>query len=726
MASKPKGTALSNYNVDYVISYRFVDTGKLPAARQFQKLIQALAQLGFTLEVRNGDNCSLLVFVKADNDKRFNNEVYRSRVKDWLNGVRAAQPDKEAYNSLAVDSMTEAERYRIIYQMITNPKEEGGAGITPKEGEWKDVESIFPLHDIAHNREWVKDWSMKTFLKIEDLDEIRNRFGEKIAFYFAFTQSYFTFLTFPAAFGFSAWVLLGHFSPIYAIVSTFWCVAFVEYWKHQELNLAIRWGVKGVSAIQEKRRDFKHEKEMRDPTTGETVQVFPASKRLARQALGIPFALLASLALGSLIATCFGIEIFLSEVYSGPFKSVLVYLPTGLLTVFVPTLTTLLTGVATRLNDYENWDTNESYQSALTQKTFVLNFITGYLPIFLTAFVYIPFGSLIVPYLDIFHLTARPFATSEKQLTSPKVGFEINPARLRKQVIYFTVTAQIVNFALENLVPYLKRQGFHKYQEIKTERAAKQGGAAPGATVNDHPEEAEFLTRVRGETELDVYDVTADLREMVLQFGYLALFSVVWPLTPVSFLVNDWIELRTDAAKICLQTQRPTPARADSIGPWVDSLGFLAWLGSITSAALVYLFSNDGIGPDGTPATIKGWALLLTIFFSEHTYLVVRLAVRTAISKLDSPGMQQERAERFMVRKKYLEETMGENAMELPPTKAPEITRASLEEDARNDSLRTSDPEEHFWHRQLGWEESVEIGVSLIDKMGTEEGKKTQ
>ena len=64
--------------------------------------------------------------------------------------------------------------------MITNPKEEGGAGITPKEGEWKDVESIFPLHDIAHNREWVKDWSMKTFLKIEDLDEIRNRFGEKV------------------------------------------------------------------------------------------------------------------------------------------------------------------------------------------------------------------------------------------------------------------------------------------------------------------------------------------------------------------------------------------------------------------------------------------------------------------------------------------------------------------------------------------------------------------
>ena len=82
--------------------------------------------------------------------------------------------------------------------------------------------------------------------------------------------------------------------------------------------------MKGVSAIEEKRRDFKHEKEVKDPITGETVQIFPAEKRLARQALQIPFAILASLALGTLIATCFGIEIFLSEVYNGPLKSVLV------------------------------------------------------------------------------------------------------------------------------------------------------------------------------------------------------------------------------------------------------------------------------------------------------------------------------------------------------------------------------------------------------------------
>lgn len=138
------------------------------------------------------------------------------------------------------------------------------------------------------------------------------------------------FLIFPAAFGFSSWILLGHFSPIYAVVNGLWSVIFVEYWKRQELDLGVRWGVRGVSQLHQKRREFKYEKEITDPVTGEFIQVFPATKRLSRQLLQVPFAILASLALGTLIATCFGIEIFLSEVYNGPLKGVLVSLELSL------------------------------------------------------------------------------------------------------------------------------------------------------------------------------------------------------------------------------------------------------------------------------------------------------------------------------------------------------------------------------------------------------------
>ncbi len=276
-------------------------------------------------------------------------------------------------------------------------------------------------------------------------------------------------------------------------------------------------------------------------------------------------------------------------------------------------------------------------------------------------------------------------------------------------------------------MPVVKRRVFSKYQEVKSERAAKKGGAGPGVTIDDLPEEAEFLKRVRHEAELDVYDVATDLREMVVQYGYLSLFSVVWPLAPVSFIINNWIELRSDAVKICVEMQRPTPLRADSIGPWIDSLSFLTWLGSITAAALAYLFSNDGMGPDGTPASIQGWALLLTIFFSEHAYLLVRWGVRLAVSKMDSPGMEKERADRFMVRKRYLQDALGQDVMDPPSGFTEEkITRASLEEDARQGSLRTTSPQDHFWSRQRSWEESAKVGAHLIEKMAPKEGKKEQ
>lgn len=148
--------------------------------------------------------------------------------------------------------------------------------------------------------------------------------NHQVAFYFAFTQTYFTFLLFPAAFGFAAWLLLGHFSSLYAIVNAVWCTVFTEWWKHQEADLAIRWGVKGVSNIEFKRRGFKYEKKFTDPITGEEVLSFSVTKRLQRQLLNIPFAIGAATALGALIATCFGIEVFISEIYNGPFKSLLV------------------------------------------------------------------------------------------------------------------------------------------------------------------------------------------------------------------------------------------------------------------------------------------------------------------------------------------------------------------------------------------------------------------
>jgi len=175
--------------------------------------------------------------------------------------------------------------------------------------------------------------------------------------------------------------------------------------------------------------------------------------------------------------------------------------------------------------------------------------------------------------------------------------------------------------------------------------------------------------------------------------------------------------------------QRPIPKRADTIGPWLDSLSFITWLGSITSAALVYLFSNDGIGPDGNPSTIKGWGLLLCIFFSEHLYLLLRRVVRIGISKIDSPGRQKERRDMFLVREQYYKESLALSPSGKPPKISDlgrDITREGLEEEARQSSLRSSRIEDRFWARQRHWSETAKIGGMLIDRATPVESKKSQ
>jgi len=112
------------------------------------------------------------------------------------------------------------------------------------------------------------------------------------------------------------------------------------------------------------------------------------------------------------------------------------------------------------------------------------------------------------------NVTVAKFGHDEKYTTSD-TGFHINPSRLKSQMIYFVVTAQIVNFALEAIVPTVKRKVFKQVKEFQSSR---KGIAI--AVIPDAPEEKAFLDRVRNEGELDLYDVTVDLREMCMQVRY--------------------------------------------------------------------------------------------------------------------------------------------------------------------------------------------------------------
>ncbi|OAA62328.1 Anoctamin/TMEM 16 [Cordyceps fumosorosea ARSEF 2679] len=715
---KSGGSVDDNYGVDYVLHYKIPANEKAEAEAGYVELIKALTTVGLASEVRCASKESLFVFVKIASSELLRNQIYRSRLQDWLHGVRSASPDHDVAKTLENEPVTEAERLRLVYLMMIKPENEGGAGIMENSGKWKYVDAIFPLQNRAFNKAWISNWSGNYLLQESEIHGIREKFGENITMYFVFLRSYLRFLAIPSAVGFGAWLCLGQFSMIYAVATCLWSVIFFEYWKKKELDLAVQWGVRRVSEIQHPRPEFQWEYEKEDPVTGEALRVYPPVKRLQTQLLQVPFALACVLALGSLSLTAISLEIFINEVYNGPGKQYLTFVPTVILVVCTPIISTILMSAAKALTDRENYATVDAYHAALVQKQFVLNFMTSYMPLLFTTFVYLPFGHVLIPALDFWRRTAQAITFSKAPLATRE--FQINPQRISAQMFYFTVTAQIVNLATELVVPYLKQRAFAKAKEIQAKRSDE--------AVQDNPEETEFMKRVRNEYEMDVYDVTEDYREMVMQFGYLNLFSVAWPLAPICFLVNNWVELRSDALKITTSCRRPVPWRADSIGPWLQTLGVLSWLGSVTSSAIVFLCSRARDGERGGASNVTAWGLLLSILLVEHFYFLAQIIVRTVLDQLESPGLQKERKERFQMKRQLLQDHLGQDVADRAAAPGIEmsekITRAALEEDARLTSIRGKvSPAEAFWQRQHGMQETIEVGRMFITQMDTKNGK---
>uniref|UniRef100_A0A8C8WHL2 Anoctamin n=1 Tax=Panthera leo TaxID=9689 RepID=A0A8C8WHL2_PANLE len=98
----------------------------------------------------------------------------------------------------------------------------------------------------------------------------------------------------------------------------------------------------------------------------------------------------------------------------------------------------------------------------------------------------------------------------------------------------------------------------------------------------DPPEEEHSpqLTQAELESCMKKYEDTfQDYQEMFVQFGYVVLFSSAFPLAALCALVNNLIEIRSDALKLCTGLQRPFGQRVESIGQWqkvMEAMGVLA------------------------------------------------------------------------------------------------------------------------------------------------------
>ncbi|KKK26632.1 hypothetical protein ARAM_006787 [Aspergillus rambellii] len=698
---------LENLGVDWVLQYQFEDLTASQATDEFQALVQTLEEAHLQIQVRHGHGASLLIFIRVPHD-RLGNMIYQSRVKDWLYGITHELPTGVRKETVEPD--TPAEALRSVYHAVTWSKSQGGAGITPGLGKWKNITAAFPLHDHSANAELLRKWSRTILLTAEDLDAIRALFGEKVAFYFAFIQSYSSFLVFPAISGAVCWYYLGSYSITFAVLNCLWAIVFVEYWKIRETDLCLRWHVRGVGVLKVTRAQYIWDKEVKDAFTGETLQVFSAWRQFARQLLLVPFASIASLALGGLIVATFGLEVFISEVYTGSLKGYLEFLPTVIFSLSLPSITNVLTSIATRLTDFENYRTQDQYELSQTAKKFVMHFITAFLPTILTAFVYVPFGTRIVPYLSMMPIRRDSMRISHE--------FHVDTNRLQQEIIYLSLTGQVLSFGEEVVLPYIKGVLWRKwrnYQDRKeTTRRSRRLSLATNHILVDSVEEATFLSRVRSEAGADEYDVHEDILEMCVQFGYLTLFGAAWPLVGLGFLINNWLEVRGDFFKLTRECQRPPPVRTDSIGPSLEGLEVLTWLGALSTAAIVYLY-RDGL------ADMQLSSFLLTILLAEWAYLAARFAVRTGLRKVLSGALRSESAQRYAFRKSYLDAatssspTRGNLRVRFRDRVSVYTTATEPPSPQEDDVLRREgriEPEAQFWAATRS--ETIKDGLRLV------------
>ncbi|KAK0520272.1 hypothetical protein OC834_007097 [Tilletia horrida] len=661
-------SASSTPPVDLVLVFKLdpkAKSGSKPAAKlsadqraaissQYASLLSRIEDVGLahTSRVVDGGN-TVLIFVHAPQATLLAAKKLHS-LSDFLHGVKptfdhhVVVPRKSSLTSSAATSsgpiavdITPADRLRIVHDLLTLPtslpKPEDnastaasgsgsalasatgsglpahtltGAGICPGLDPFPNLTDITPLHDEHFNQEWMKLLrTPRLYLPVSEIDKVRAHFGEELALYFAWLSHYATGLTPLAIVGLLFWYFAAPYAPLYSFFLVGWGAVLVETWRMREKRLAVRWGVAGCNRADTRRLGFKPRIVRAHPATGEVEEVFEWWRVELRIAfVSLPSIFLGAIIVGLTMSSMFVSEVFVSKLYQGPGSFVVPYLPTIILVGILPQVMSTWHSTAETLTHFENHYDQRQHDFSMTLKLFFMQAITAYGALTLSAFVYVPFGEYLLNELIAHGFYSEALAKSAPRdpLTGhPKVDFNINPDRLHTQLFAVSVTAQIVNAFNELVLPFVLR----KISEYREKRAqAKQSQTeiekSEGAQSED---EREFMTKVKRELGLPKYDTFGDYAEMASQYGFVVLWSVIWPLNPVFAFVNNFFELRTDLLKICLNARRPVPVRTDSVGPWLEVLGFLSWLAAMSNAALIFLYrqSDDAFSPGHSPYEFK-------------------------------------------------------------------------------------------------------------------------
>ncbi|CEG49368.1 uncharacterized protein PHALS_07133 [Plasmopara halstedii] len=289
---------------------------------------------------------------------------------------------------------------------------------------------------------------------------------------------------------------------------------------------------------------------------------------------------------------------------------------------------------------WENYAKKSDHENRLIHRRFVFVWSNWFFWFLFISFVYMPFGDKI---LKLFHQMGL----------GAMAPYEWNPNLLTLDTLFVTplVVTQFLNMVLETIAPYLLRKlrgrpsigcrqasvlnycSRHFSRRFRFVKASKQqvtiqetASTSQSSQLNyserkDKNEHVVNLTATRlahyvqkdtgfhvqvlpmsddsnkysayeilAEAKLPIFDPMLDYLDACIQFSYVMMFTVVWPLLPFPAFFNNILEVRGDAFRLLFANRRPMPRRDTSIGEWATVLAYANIVGVTVVSAFVVVY----------------------------------------------------------------------------------------------------------------------------------------
>lgn len=339
----------------------------------------------------------------------------------------------------------------------------------------------------------------------------------------------------------------------------------------------------------------------------------PAERREQIRLLFVPFAALLMTLYGLGLVVVLAFEIFCTQIYDGPAKGLVKLFPVGANVVASQVYAFFYSIAIDRFTEWEDYPTEEALNNSKAQRQFYLQALIGYMPIILTAYVYLPFGHLLIGLVKELHNSQLA-----NYLTLTET-FQLDGARLYTQARFYTLTQSLVAVALDGVLPWIiyafKRNVLHKARESQDNRFALEQLKVP-------------------------FNSNTEIQKVVLSFGYLLIVSSIWPFAAVVAFVLLYARKMAVVQLVSRGFLRKPLAYSFTrdIAFWTGDLFNILLAGSIVAPTICIMYCENRSSYDYRTSYVDTtWpTIALVALLSENAVLVVYRVALNYLQSLDS------------------------------------------------------------------------------------------